>query len=63
MLEITWNQMLGMANIYQSDHDLERDLKFESWINRRKYRVVTVPELEPERTQAKLDGIEVLIIK
>lgn len=55
--------MLGMANIYQSDHDLESDLKFDSWINRRTYRVVTVQRQEQERTQAELDGIEVLIIK
>lgn len=63
MLEYTWSQILGMANIYQDDGDLERDFKFDAWIDRRKYRIVTVTQYFQEREWAIADGIEVLIIK
>jgi len=63
MLEYTWSQILGMANIYQDDGDLERDFKFDAWIDRRKYRIVTVTQYFQEREWAITDGIEVLIIK
>lgn len=63
MLEYTWTQMLGMANIYHSDSDIERDFKFESWINHRKYRIITAAQRAQELTRALGDGIEVLIIK
>jgi len=63
MLEINWNQMLGMSNIYHTDGELERDIKFDSWINRRKYRIITADRYAQERDWAIDDGIEVLIIK
>lgn len=63
MLEYTWPQILGIANIYQDDGDLERDFKFDAWINRRKYRIVTITQYFQEREWAIADGIEVLIIK
>jgi hypothetical protein len=63
MLEYTWTQMLGMAAIYHTDGDFEQDIKFDSWIDRRKYRITTVKNLAQERQQAMEDGIEVLIIK
>lgn len=63
MTEYTWTQMLGMANIYHCDGDLERDIKFDTWIDRRKYRITTVKRLDLDRSQAQIDGIEVLIIK
>jgi hypothetical protein len=55
--------MLGMAAIYHGDRDLEQDIKFDSWIDRRKYRITTVKNLALERQRAMEDGIEVLIIK
>lgn len=63
MLELTWTQMLGMANIYNGDTDFERDIKFDTWINRRKYRIITAGRYVQEREWAIDDGIEVLIIK
>jgi hypothetical protein len=63
MQEYTWGQALGMANIYHNDGDLERDFKFDVWINHRKYRIVTVMQYFQEREWAIADGIEVLIIK
>lgn len=63
MLELTWTQMLGMANIYHGDTDFERDIKFDTWINRRKYRIITGDRYVQEREWAIDDGIEVLIIK
>jgi len=63
MLEYTWTQMLGIAAIYHGDRDLEQDIKFDSWIDRRKYRITTVKNLALERQRAMEDGIEVLIIK
>ena len=63
MLELTWTQMLGMANIYNGDTDCERDIKFDTWINRRKYRIITGDRYVQEREWAIDDGIEVLIIK
>jgi hypothetical protein len=55
--------MLGMAAIYHGDGDLEQDIKFDCWIDRRKYRITTVKNLAQERQRATEDGIEVLIIK
>lgn len=55
--------MLGMANIYHTDGDLERDIKFDAWIDRRKYHITNAVDLEPVRTWARENGIEVLIIK
>ena len=55
--------MLGMSNIYHTDGELERDIKFDSWINRRKYRIITADRYAQERDWAIDDGIEVLIIK
>ena len=63
MTEYTWTQMLGMANIYTTDRDIERDLKFDTWIDRRKYRIITVRDYAREYEYAVNDGIEVLIIK
>lgn len=63
MTEYTWTQILGMANIYTTDSDIERDLKFDTWIDRRKYRIVTADRYGQEREWAIDDGIEVLIIK
>jgi hypothetical protein len=63
MIEYTWTQMLGMANIYTTDSDIERDFKFDSWIDRRKYRIITARDYAQERDWAINDGIEVLIIK
>jgi hypothetical protein len=63
MQEYTWGQILGMANIYQDDGDLERDFKFDAWINRRKYRIITVKQYLQERDWTISDDIEVLIIK
>jgi hypothetical protein len=63
MIEYTWTQMLGMANIYTTDSDIERDFKFDAWIDRRKYRIITAREYAQERDWAIDDGIEVLIIK
>lgn len=55
--------MMGMANIYNTDGDFERDIKFDAWINRRKYRIITADRYAQERDWAIDDGIEVLIIK
>jgi hypothetical protein len=63
MHEYTWIQVLGLANIYATDGDLERDIKFDSWVDRRKYRIVTHKNYAQEREWAIDDGIEVLIIK
>jgi hypothetical protein len=63
MQEYTWNQILGMANIYHDDGELERDFKFDAWVNRRKYRIITVRQYAQEREWAIDDGIEVLIIQ
>jgi predicted type IV restriction endonuclease len=63
MTEYTWTQMLGMANIYSSDSDIERDFKFDTWINRRKYLIITARDYAQKRVYAIDDGIEVLIIK
>jgi hypothetical protein len=63
MQEYTWNQMLGMADVYHDDSEIERDLKFDTWINRRKYRIITADRYAQEREWAIDDGIEVLIIK
>jgi hypothetical protein len=63
MQEYTWGQILGMANIYQDDGDIERDFKFDVWINRRKYRIITVKQYLQERDRFISDDIEVLIIK
>lgn len=63
MQEYTWAQILGMANIYQDDSGLERDFKFDAWINRRKYRIITIKQYLQERNWAVSDDIEVLIIK
>ena len=52
-----------MADIYQDDGDLERDIKFDAWINHRKYRIITAQDLDPQRHRAQIEGIEVLIIK
>ena len=63
MLEISWIQLLGLANIYHTDGELEKDIKFDTWINRRKYRIITADRYAQERNWALADGIEVLIIK
>jgi hypothetical protein len=63
MLKITWIQLQGMANIYVTDSDLERDFKFDAWINQRKYRIITVDDYVQEHENAVYDGTEVLIIK
>ena len=55
--------MLGMSNIYHTDGDLERDIKFDAWINRRKYHITTAVDLDRQRIWARDNGIEVLIIK
>ena len=51
---------MGMAGIFDSDSELERDLKFSSWIDRRKYAIITVDQ---SQSGLERDGIEVLIIK
>ena len=63
MQEYSWIQTLGLAGIDVNDSALERDIKFDAWINRRKYRVVTVETYAQERDWAIDDGIEILIIK
>ena len=57
MIQLTIQQALHMANIYDSDSDLERDLKFGHWIADRKYMIVS-PGHNPVPTD-----VELLIIK
>lgn len=63
MIEYTWDRVTYLAGIYDQDSDLERDLKFECWINRRKYSIITGVSTEKQRKQAQDHGIEILIIK
>ena len=49
MIQLTIQQALHMANIYDSDSDLERDLKFGHWIADRKYMIVS-PGNNPVKT-------------
>lgn len=63
MQEYSWIQVLGLAGIDVNDNALERDIKFDTWINRRKYRVVTAVNYNQEHEYALHDGIEILIIK
>lgn len=65
MLVLTVNEAYNLSGVYDTDSDFEKDCKLSAWIGRRKYRcieynVVTHPE---ESDQARVDGIEVLIIK
>ena len=57
MIELTLQQALSMADIYDSDNDLVRDLKFGHCIADRKYRIVS-PGYHPVPTD-----VEILIIK
>lgn len=63
MIELTWNRVQYLADIYDQDTDLEKDLKFEHWIKKCKYRIISAEHLMQQRQCAKKDSIEVLIIK
>jgi len=63
MIERTLSQALNLAGIYDQDSDLERDLKFECWINQRKYKIIAVDRYVQEREHCRENGVEVLIIK
>jgi len=63
MTEYTWQQVLALAGIYDSDPPLESDMKFSYWIKGRKYRMVSSGRYAQERARAIDDAIEVLIIK
>jgi len=63
MIELTMQQARYMADICQADNELERDFKFETWINRRKYMITTAELQAQARERARDHGIEVLIIK
>lgn len=52
----------NLAGIYNSDSDMESDLKFSAWISNRSYRIVDQQDLSAQ-PKALADGIEVLIIK
>jgi len=63
MTEYTWNQVQGLAAIFHGDSDMERDMKFASWIKDRKYRITSSRDCHEHRVQALAEGIEILIIK
>jgi len=63
MNEYTWERVTNLAGIYDQDSALERDLKFECWINQRKYIIVTGIGAQQQREWAQENGIEILIIK
>ena len=56
MLTLTLEQAMKMAGVDTTDSDLERDLKFQAWVGKRKYRVVS-DALTPD------PECEILIIK
>lgn len=55
---VTWQQMLGLANIYWSDSDLERDLKFAYWIGNRRYRIIDRRDVDRDHSD-----VDILIVK
>jgi hypothetical protein len=57
MLTVTMTQALHMADIAQTDPDMERDLKFSHWIAGRKYMIIT-----PDQHELPED-VEIFIIK
>ena len=57
MIKLTMQQAVSMADIYDSDSGIERDLKFGHWIAGRKYMIVP-----PEQCSVPTD-VEILIIK
>ena len=63
MTELSWHRVQYLADMYEQDTDLERDLKFEHWIKKCKYRIISAEHLVQEREYAMNDNIEVLIIK
>jgi hypothetical protein len=63
MIEFTWNQVKHIAGINHDDNELTLDIKFDTWVSRRKYRIITTGNYAQERNCAINDGIEILIIK
>ena len=60
MLEVTVTEAYNMAGVYDSDSELERDLKFSAWVGRENWRCVDSPE---ELLKAREDGVEIIIKK
>lgn len=57
MVQLTLSQAFDLADIYNSDSDMERDLKFGHWIANRKYMIVS------SEYQDVPNDVEILIIK
>jgi len=64
-IEISLIHALNLAGVYDSDSDLERDLKLGSWIGKRSHRCVlrSSAAYSADLERARTDGIEVIIIK
>ena len=63
MVEMSWHEALLAAGTNETDSEMERDMRFNSWIGNRKYRIIDASEYETQQPKAAADGIEVLIIK
>ena len=63
MIEMSWHEALLAAGTNESDSDMERDMKFTNWIQRRPYRIIDARDYTTQQPKAAADGIEVLIIK
>lgn len=59
MQVVTWNQMLGLADIYHDDSEMVRDLKFSHWIRNRRYLIIEAGSLD----QVQDTELEIIIIK
>ena len=63
MVEMSWHEALLAAGTNEDDSGMERDMRFNSWIGNRKYRIIDAEDYTTQQPKAMADGIEVLIIK
>ena len=59
---LSLSQALAQAGIYNSDGEMEQDMKFASWISKRSYRIIDSEDYAIQQSNAADDGVEVFII-